>query len=219
MEVYPDKHIIRERLKQRRKEVTEAEYHFCSEAVCRDISLYCSQLRMKLQRSLHLFSYFPFEKELDIRPLLMECYAYEDQVYLPRMNPAKYMLTLHLTDEHMRFKGSSYGLQEPDEMTISLPPDQWSQLDIMIVPGIAFDRMGGRLGLGAGYYDRFWHCYKELIQRNYDGKLSCLDKEKYQIARISCLYSWQIVEKVPMEAHDIVVERLFTEQGVILCNH
>lgn len=90
-------------------------------------------------------------------------------------------------------------------------PEHWDKLDAILVPGIAYDRQGGRLGLGAGYYDRFWHAYLEALDR------VPLDRRRDPAVRLACIYSWQLAERVPMEAHDIAVEWLITEDEIIAC--
>lgn len=82
-----------------------------------------------------------------------------------------------------------YGLmQPPDGPTI--PP---TAFDVVLVPGIAFSRDGGRLGQGGGYYDRF---------------LSAL---RADALRIGVAYSWQVLEALPLEPHDARLTHVITE--------
>ncbi|MEC8238342.1 MAG: 5-formyltetrahydrofolate cyclo-ligase, partial [SAR324 cluster bacterium] len=68
-----------------------------------------------------------------------------------------------------------------------------SDLDLVLVPGIAFDLSGGRLGYGRGYYDRFL--------------------KKTEGFRVGVCYESQIVDQVPMEAHDIHMQALISQKG------
>lgn len=220
------KWLLREQFKQRRVAVMEEEYRASSTEACQYATNYFAQLRNMLQRPLRIFAYLPFGKELDTTLLLMRCRSVGDEVYLPRTIPANRTMTLHLWNEQMCFSTGCFGLREPEVSTEPLSPEKWWILDIVIVPGIVFDRHKGRLGLGEGYYDWFWHIYRGSIE---SGNISLqnirmaakppLRDSDYRspIARVSCLYSWQIIDEVPMEPHDITVERLFTEQGVIIC--
>lgn len=61
----------------------------------------------------------------------------------------------------------------------------------VLLPGLAFDRSGGRLGYGGGYYDRF-------LAKHPDAR------------RIALAYDFQVIDEVPMEAHDLRVERVLT---------
>ena len=72
-------------------------------------------------------------------------------------------------------------------------------LDCVLVPGAAFSRDGARLGLGAGFYDRF------------------LGEKAPQAQRIAVAFSCQIMDEVPQEAHDIMMHAIVTENETILC--
>ncbi len=73
------------------------------------------------------------------------------------------------------------------------------KIDVVIVPGIAFDMHGRRIGSGRGYYDMF------------------LEKLKGKIPIIALAYDFQIVDKIPEEPHDIRVDKIITEKRVISC--
>lgn len=70
-------------------------------------------------------------------------------------------------------------------------------IDIAIVPGVAFDKKGNRVGYGKGYYDRL---------------LSKIDGKKIALA-----YGFQVFENLPAESHDIKVDYIVTENRVIKC--
>jgi 5-formyltetrahydrofolate cyclo-ligase len=70
-------------------------------------------------------------------------------------------------------------------------------LDAVVVPGMAFDRQGGRLGRGAGVYDRF------------------LARLPERTLRIGLIPSALLVERLPTEPHDIPMHAVATERGVL----
>jgi 5-formyltetrahydrofolate cyclo-ligase len=70
------------------------------------------------------------------------------------------------------------------------------ELDLIMVPGVVFDRQGGRLGNGVGYYDRLLAATRPDVQR---GGVS---------------FESQLTEKVPMEQHDIVMDKVVTETAI-----
>jgi len=72
------------------------------------------------------------------------------------------------------------------------------EIDLVIVPGAAFDREGYRIGFGGGYYDRFL------------ANLDCM--------KISIAFDLQIVDKVPREKHDLPVDIIITEKETIFTN-
>lgn len=77
-----------------------------------------------------------------------------------------------------------------------------ASLSAILVPGLCFDRRGGRLGRGAGFYDRF---------------LSGIPAGS-SVLLIGVCFELQLVEEVPMEAHDRRVERVVTESSSVVCD-
>ncbi|WP_237096623.1 5-formyltetrahydrofolate cyclo-ligase [Paenibacillus dendritiformis] len=207
-----EKRMLRLQYKARRQAVGRQEREAGSEAVCRRAYPFLKALRERHGRPLHLCAYFPFGNELDITAVLLDSRKRGDVVYLPRTDAASRTMSLHPWTEHTVLTTGAFGLQEPGPEAERLDPEHWDKLDAIFVPGIAYDRQGGRLGLGAGYYDRFWHAYLEALDR------APLERRRADRAvRLACIYSWQLAERVPMEAHDIAVEWLITEDEIIAC--
>ena len=90
---------------------------------------------------------------------------------------------------------SRRGLWEPD--TSKAEPVTAGELDVVIVPGLAFDRRGWRIGFGAGLYDRF---------------LSAVEAP-----RVALAFSLQLQESLPVEPHDEPVDWIVTEGETIAC--
>lgn len=95
-----------------------------------------------------------------------------------------------------------HGVPEPRGGEPITPAD----LSAILVPGLAFDRAGQRLGRGAGYYDRFLAGLER--ERTADTGLPTL---------IGVCFDGQVVERVPTEAHDRRVEFVVSEQGAWRC--
>ena len=92
---------------------------------------------------------------------------------------------------------SQFGLLEPK--SDFMRPIEPEKLEIVLVPGLAFDRKGNRLGYGKGYYDGF------------------LTKVSPRTLKIGLAYSFQIVEKVPIDSLDIPLDIIITEKEIINC--
>ena len=90
---------------------------------------------------------------------------------------------------------SSRGLWEPDPRRAA-PVDD-AELDLVLVPGIAFDRRGWRIGFGAGLYDRFL--------------------AGVTAPRVALAFSLQIQDSLPVEPHDEPVDWIVTEGETIAC--
>lgn len=104
-------------------------------------------------------------------------------------------VVIHTFDE---LRIGAYGIREPIAEDQDFD-DRSETLDLVLVPGVAFDRRGGRLGYGGGYYDRF-------LPRLRSGTIT-----------IGLAYDLQLVEQVPAETHDVPLDLLVTETGVIDC--
>lgn len=112
-------------------------------------------------------------------------------LYLPR--------TKDRTLEVCPYEGPSFMVEHPKLPLLqpsTLPLNDLSQIDLAIIPGVAFDGALNRLGHGMGYYD--W-----LLP-----KLSC--------PRIGYAFALQIVNKVPTEPHDEVLDGVLTEKGLMV---
>jgi 5-formyltetrahydrofolate cyclo-ligase len=119
-------------------------------------------------------------------------------VILPRVNREKHILeAFKITDLHS-LKQGYMGILEPDAAVSE--PVTGNFIDLIVMPGSAFDRAGGRLGYGGGYYDDF---------------ISALTKRPYLVA---ICYAEQVVSAVPVESHDVRVDRIVTDYEVIDVN-
>jgi 5-formyltetrahydrofolate cyclo-ligase len=97
----------------------------------------------------------------------------------------------------MKFIKGQLGVREPQ---VQMPVPVWD-VDAFIIPGLAFDTYGARLGFGAGYYDRI------------------LSAARKSAKLIGVCYDWQVIEgdEIPQESHDIRVGWIVTEKRVIKC--
>lgn len=91
---------------------------------------------------------------------------------------------------------SSFGVSEP----LAPPTSPLPLVHITLLPGLAFDPAGGRLGYGGGYYDRFL------------SKLQKSDTQHNRVRIIGVGFSEQIIEKIPMEPHDHFLQEWVTDQ-------
>ena len=137
--------------------------------------------------------YWPIRSEIDPWPLIDEIKRHGHRCALPVIEDTKIIFREYHNSDSLVEVG--FGTLGPDSSAIEIEPD------ILLVPLAAFDRLGGRLGYGRGFYD---------------GAIANLQQVK-SICSIGLAYSIQEVEKVPMEMHDQFLDMIFTEQGVIKC--
>jgi 5-formyltetrahydrofolate cyclo-ligase len=91
-----------------------------------------------------------------------------------------------------------FGLWEPRPELRSRPDKQMepSQLDLIMVPGVAFDRQGGRIGHGKGYYDRL------------------LSRVRADACLVGVAFACQLVPAVPVQPYDVPMDLVITEQSI-----
>jgi 5-formyltetrahydrofolate cyclo-ligase len=116
------------------------------------------------------------------------------RLYYPRV-AGKGTLAFYSHREGDGWETGPYGILEPSIPAGVLP--LLSGWDIIVVPGIAFDRRGNRLGRGFGYYDRFLGGLPESVPR------------------VGLAFADQRIPEVPVDAWDVPVHALVTEDGVI----
>lgn len=150
------------------------------------------------QNSSNIMLYLDFRNEVKTGPLI-ECMLREGKrTLIPVINPEDYSLTIsELKDPQNDLFPGKFGLLEPNADT--LRPVEPTIIDLVLVPGLVFDKKGYRIGFGAGYYDRF------------------LPMLQSHVPLISLAYELQIVDDVPREPHDVPVHMLVTEQRIIHC--
>ena len=136
-----------------------------------------------------IVAYYPLPDEVDIRLLLDELVAAGKTVLLPKVIDDETM-ELRRYDGWQNLKEGVLYLLEPD----GEPFTDYSQIDMMLVPGLAFDAAGHRLGRGRGYYDRF---LSSLI--TYHSSL---------ITSIGVCFDFQKVPEVPTDEYDVPVDEV-----------
>ena len=129
-----------------------------------------------------LYSALP--DEVPTQALMAELVAQGKTVLLPRVINEKDMELRCYTGPQDLYKGA-YGILEPTGERYT----DYEAIDVAIVPGMAFDAEGHRLGRGKGYYDRF------------------LSRVPY-LYKIGLCFSWQIVDHVPCDEHDMVMDEV-----------
>ena len=144
-----------------------------------------------------LVAFCPFGKEPDIRPFLQEFLMRKHALYLPRYRRESSAYELvEIRNLENDLTPGYYGIQEPVKSLIGVQPPFHAPLQqVWLVPGIAFDRSGNRLGRGKGFYD--------MLLEGADG------------VKIGVAYDCQIADAIPSELHDVSMDYVVTESQII----
>ncbi len=140
------------------------------------------------QRVRSVLFYAPLPGELDVWPLLNAALCSGKRVALPRYSPTLDLYVPHeVCDPLTQVQAARFGIREPVEgcLQVSL-----NRLDLILVPGVAFDLHGRRLGRGTGYYDRLLSPFR--------GK-TC-----------GVAFDEQVVNELPVESHDVLLNCILT---------
>lgn len=139
-----------------------------------------------------VFCYYALPMEVQTSGLIREMLREGKEVYLPVTGKDRSMKAIRLRSPEAMHKGA-FRVMEPDGDEEIDP----AGLDLIFTPGLAFDRAGGRIGYGAGCFDRFLPRCRGLI--------------------VGLALQMQMVERVPMEPHDVYMHRIVTEDAVYDC--
>ena len=132
-------------------------------------------------------------EEIDTENIIRHVLAEGKEVRLPYITAGNRMEFAVIRDYDRDLTEGAFGILEPREEIRVAAPGPLPEPDLILIPGVAFDERGGRVGRGKGYYDRFL-----------EGK---------NTVKVGLAFEAQIVrKKLPLEAHDQLLDGLVTEQ-------
>jgi 5-formyltetrahydrofolate cyclo-ligase len=187
-DVLATKKRIRQEISRERERLTDKQCLENSQCICDMITK--SAL---IKDSDDFILYYPFQNEVDLLPCAEFLLKNRKNIYFPRFNltSKSYDLAIIKSLEKDFVKGK-FGIMEPSVVAEGVHSD-FSQA-VWFIPGVAFDKKGNRLGRGGGYYDRFLNSHKGTF--------------------VAVAHQIQLVEQVPLEAHDMKVDWLVTEKNI-----
>ncbi len=140
--------------------------------------------------------YISGDNEVQTKNIIKRAYRYNKIVVLPAFNPKTFEMELMKVDDiAQELKPGHRGVPEPNVARCKIVPID--RIDIAIIPGIAFDEKGGRIGTGRGYYDRL------------------IPKLAITTRKVALTLEDQIIPQIPMESHDKHVDIIITEKRII----
>ncbi|HXW99336.1 MAG TPA: 5-formyltetrahydrofolate cyclo-ligase [Methanomicrobiales archaeon] len=180
------KNRVRGAMRERREAMTAAERLGKSRRIC-------GHVRRLIRKGETVMVYSSKELEANTRPLIDDLLASGNPVVVPIIVKEDVSLRLSYLRDPAVLVVSTFAVPEPIGNEI---PARAEEVDTIILPMLGFDRKGGRLGYGAGYYDRF-------LARN------------PRIRRIGIAFACQEAEEVPCEENDIHMNLIVTEDGIV----
>lgn len=134
--------------------------------------------------------------EVDTKLLIEELWKIGKQVAIPKCIPSTKEMKFYVFTSYDQLEQVYMDLYEPKEDETTYISK--SKIDVLVSPGIVYDKYGYRIGYGGGYYDRYLVGYEKFT--------------------ISMAFEAQIVEKVPVNAYDLPICTIITEEQIINCS-
>lgn len=179
---------LREIALAKRARVAAAQRHQAARA------LYPALQRIGLPPAADIAAYWPIRNEFDPRPAIDRLRADGHRIALPVVSGPD-GLEFRLWNPQDDLEPAVFGIRVPPVRAGRIDPD------VLLMPLAAFDRRGGRIGYGAGYYDR---AIERIEARN-------------TTLRIGLAFAVQEVDRVPIEPHDQLLHFVVTEAETVAC--
>ena len=188
------KESIREEIKNKREKLSREDVEDKSKLVKEKLF---SLPEFQVAKTIAFYVALKKSNEVETEGMIKEALAMGKQVLVPIADLIENRIILSEIKNWDDLVPGSFGILEPLPEVRKIYP--YEAVRLAIVPGVAFDLEGHRIGYGFGYYDKF---------------LSSLTR--YQ-TKIGLAFEFQVVEKLPNEEHDIRVGKVITEDRIIEC--
>ncbi|WP_236909113.1 5-formyltetrahydrofolate cyclo-ligase [Clostridium sp. Cult3] len=190
-----DKKVLRKQILDKRSQLTPQEIKEKSKSIeNRLFSL------VEYKQSNFIFSFISFRDEVHTHEIIKTSLDNGKRIGVPItvVEPRK-LLVSEIKDFDEELEMGYYDILAPkEEYQRIVSPDL---VDLVLVPGVAFDERGYRVGYGGGYYDRFFSGLKR------------------DVVKIGLCYELQISSQVPIDSYDIPVDYILTERRLIKCRN
>ncbi|AWK50563.1 5-formyltetrahydrofolate cyclo-ligase [Clostridium beijerinckii] len=193
MAIFNDKKNLRKEILTKRKNIDSVEKEKMDQKILDEFyeNKYYKEAK-------NIFIYISYDSEINTRGIINKALKDNKKIYVPRTEfKTRFMDAVEITSLDNLVE-SEYGILEPSMEEPHIEPNE---LDLIVVPGVAFDRNGGRIGYGAGFYDRYF-------KRISDDRIK-------RVPKLALAYDFQILEKIPMNEKDVPVNYIITEKEYI----
>ncbi len=143
-----------------------------------------------------LMAFLNFGTEVITDPFIEWAWQQGKQVAVPLCRPETRQMIASAIETFDDVEPGYFGVREPKRQ--ALRPVDKGLIDLILVPAVAFDRRGYRVGYGGGYYDRF------------------LPDIRKEVPRIGIIFSLQLINEVPTDRYDLPVDMIITEEETIV---
>jgi len=185
------KQQLRRQLRRRLSEITPEQRIVKSKKACRHLIS-----TEQFQNASTVMLFLSLAHEADTSEAILSAWQMGKTVAVPKISwQQRHMIAVEINSLETGFSTEVSGLRNP----VTGMPIPFEEIELVVTPGLCFDRSGHRLGRGGAYYDSFF-CNDGL-----------------EAVRCGFGFSEQVVERVPVTSTDVPMDFLITEEGVIYC--
>ena len=182
---------IRKRMIKKRKNTPYSEIINKSKSIEKNL-----MESTEFKKSNNVLFYISYDNEVNTHDIIKKTIKSNKEVYVPISDVENKEIIISKLEDWSELSVGAYGILEPNiKNNFSL-----DKIDLIIIPGIAFDDKGNRLGHGMGYYDK-------------------LLKKKKKLTKIGLAFEFQIIKQIYVQKHDIPVDKIITESRIINCKN
>jgi len=160
----------------------------------------------EFQRAKTVMFYVSFRSEVETEKMIRNALKLKKKIVIPVVHGEKIVVS-EIKNLKKELIKRSFGIKEPKKEFRRRVNQK--EIDLVVVPGVVFDKRGGRLGYGKGYYDRF------LRSKSIRPRMS----RSHQCALIGLAFDLQIARKIPLVKKDVKVDKIVTESRIIDCKN
>jgi 5-formyltetrahydrofolate cyclo-ligase len=189
------KNTLRTEIKNKLKKESADSINIASTEICKKLNNILEEYQFS-----NILAWIPcFKGEVDLS-LFIEEAMHSYPVYLPKIvssnNDSSMQFVKIDSNWTEKLKAGVVKVKEPEGDTFFLPNKESS--NFIILPALAFDKFGNRLGRGKGHYDKFLQSVRD-----------------YNFVKVGVCLDWQILDSVPVEEHDMPIDIICTEKQII----
>lgn len=189
MDIKLEKKKIRDKILEERKKLNSQNIEEISDIIInkvKDLDSY--------HKSKNIFIYVDFKNEVETKKFIKYMLSDNKKVIIPYTDTKNTnIIPVEIKNLEEDVKVSSYGYLEPNNNETSIDIDK---IDLIIVPGVAFDKRLNRIGFGKGYYDRI------------------LQNKAKNSNVVAIAFEFQVMESIPYDKHDIKMDMIITEKNI-----
>ena len=183
------KHRLRVKIKQVLSNIPAGQADEQSRRACHRLTQ-----MPEFQNASTIMLYMPIQNEADCMPMADQAWKDGKTVLIPKINhPHRTMAAVRYNSPGTAMRQDQYGIREPIEAQVQ-PVEN---IDLIVIPALACDRSGNRLGRGGGFYDRF------------------LAQPAMKAITCSLVFDQQLLDNVPVETNDWPIDIVVTDKTVL----